>query len=203
MVSAGPADATCFCPDGRAMAAGRLITGFSPSSSTPRRTRRGAPESEATRQTLFRPLGALTDEDVGKFCGGRLGSVLARRRQGTAHGRAGLIYAFTARITLAPPVEHGIVDGKRSRLIAITGGTVKGPRLNGVVLNGGGDWRAIGNDGVTELHARYSLKAAEGTVIRVDIPASASRAPTSSIGWRAATSSIPRCTISGPRPALP
>ena len=79
----------------------------------------------------------------------------------------GLTYVFSVRATLSPPVEQGLVEGKRRRFIGITGGTVSGPRLQGVVLAGGGDWQAIGSDGCTEIMARYSLKAADGTVIAV------------------------------------
>jgi hypothetical protein len=53
------------------------------------------------------------------------------------------------------------------RLVPISGGRVYGPRLTGVVLPGGGDWQAIGPDGLTEVNARYTLKAADGTVIDV------------------------------------
>jgi Protein of unknown function (DUF3237) len=78
-----------------------------------------------------------------------------------------LTFAFEARITLAPPIEQGTVDGQRRRFIAITGGTVKGPKLNCVVLPGGGDWQSIHPDGLTEINARYSLKADDGTVIAI------------------------------------
>jgi Protein of unknown function (DUF3237) len=81
-----------------------------------------------------------------------------------------LTFAFEARITLAPPIEQGTIDGKRKRFIAITGGTVKGPKLNGVVLPGGGDWQSIHPDGLTEIFARYSLKADDGTVIAITNP---------------------------------
>jgi Protein of unknown function (DUF3237) len=49
-------------------------------------------------------------------------------------------------------------------------GSVTGPRLSGVVLPGGGDWQAIHEDGLTEIFARYSLKANDGTVIAVSNP---------------------------------
>lgn len=81
-----------------------------------------------------------------------------------------LTFAFEARITLAPPVEQGTVDGKRKRFIPITGGTIKGPKLNGVVLPGGGDWQSIHPDGLTEIFARYSMKADDGTVIAITNP---------------------------------
>jgi Protein of unknown function (DUF3237) len=78
-----------------------------------------------------------------------------------------LTYAFSMRATLAPPVEQGEIDGKRKRFIAVTGGEIYGPRLRGTVLSGGGDWQAIGPNGLTEVMARYSIRAADGTVIGV------------------------------------
>lgn len=79
-----------------------------------------------------------------------------------------LRYAFSARVELLAPIEQGVVDGRRMRLVPISGGRVYGPRLTGDVLPGGGDWQAIGDDGLTEVNARYSIKAADGTVIAVE-----------------------------------
>jgi Protein of unknown function (DUF3237) len=81
-----------------------------------------------------------------------------------------LEYAFTVKATLLPPVEQGEVDGGRKRFIAITGGTVAGPLLEGTVLPGGGDWQTIMPGGLTKVEARYFLKAADGTVIEVTNP---------------------------------
>ncbi len=81
-----------------------------------------------------------------------------------------LTYAFSFAVTLAPAIEQGTVDGKRMRFVPITGGTVYGPRLQGEILPGGGDWQAIGPDGLTELDARYTLKLADGTVVAVTNP---------------------------------
>ena len=81
-----------------------------------------------------------------------------------------LEYAFTATVSVAAPVEMGEADGGRKRFIAITGGTVSGPMLNGEVLNGGGDWQVIEAGGLTRLDARYFIKASDGTVIEVTNP---------------------------------
>jgi len=78
-----------------------------------------------------------------------------------------LEFVFEAVILLAPPVELGVVDGARRRLVPITGGSVKGPRLNGKVLAGGGDWQAIGKVR-TAVHAKYTLEASDGTRIAID-----------------------------------
>ncbi len=79
----------------------------------------------------------------------------------------GLTYVFSLRGELAPPVEQGEIDGRRRRFIPVTGGTVRGPRLQGRVLPGGGDWQAVGHDGLTSVLARYCIEAADGTVIGV------------------------------------
>lgn len=81
-----------------------------------------------------------------------------------------LVYAFSVRVTLAPPVEVGTVDGGRRRFIAILGGEVYGPRLNGKVIPGGGDWQTILPGGLTTIEARYFLQAEDGTVIEVTNP---------------------------------
>jgi Protein of unknown function (DUF3237) len=81
-----------------------------------------------------------------------------------------LDWVFSAKVTLAPAIEKGIVDGLRKRFIAITGGELTGPKLSGTILPGGGDWQTIHPDGITELDARYALKANDGTVISVINP---------------------------------
>lgn len=81
-----------------------------------------------------------------------------------------LTLAFQVTVTLGAPVELGAVPGGRRRFIPITGGTVSGPRLSGIVLPGGGDWQTIGPDGVTEIHARYALRTSDGVAVEIDNP---------------------------------
>jgi len=81
-----------------------------------------------------------------------------------------LEYAFSVRVTLAPPLEVGDTDGGRRRFIAITGGEVYGPKLHGQVLPGGGDWQTIAPGGLTRIEAHYFLKADNGSVIEVTNP---------------------------------
>ena len=80
----------------------------------------------------------------------------------------GLEYAFTARVEVAAPLELGEIGDGRRRFIAITGGKFSGPMLSGEVLPGGGDWQTILPSGLTQVEARYFLKAADGTVIEVE-----------------------------------
>jgi hypothetical protein len=81
-----------------------------------------------------------------------------------------LSFIFEATVSLGPPQELGATAATRSRFVPITGGAVSGPKLKGTVLPGGGDWQEIGNDGVTLIHARYLIKAQDGTAIAIDNP---------------------------------
>lgn len=78
--------------------------------------------------------------------------------------------AFSASIEVGTPIELGTIDGHRERYIPILGGTVFGPRLNGIVLPAGGDWQTVRTDGRTELLARYFLQADDGTAIALENP---------------------------------
>lgn len=93
---------------------------------------------------------------------------LARAQAPTAAPTLSL--AFRAFITLGPVVEEGTVDSLRNRFIPITGGRVEGPRLQGEVLSGGGDWQSLREDGLTTLEAKYTLKAADGALIGIVNP---------------------------------
>ena len=78
-----------------------------------------------------------------------------------------LDFAFALNVTVASTLELGDTHLGRRRVIAITGGTMTGPRLSGVVLPGGADWQVIRPDGVAELEARYTLRAADGGLIAI------------------------------------
>jgi hypothetical protein len=53
-------------------------------------------------------------------------------------------------------------------IIWITGGTFKGPNIEGTVIPGGADWQLVRPDGVTELDSRYTLKTNDGVIIYVN-----------------------------------
>ncbi len=97
-------------------------------------------------------------------------ATLARPAHAAEPTVPGLEFVFAAEVTLGPPVELGNRDGARQRFVPITGGTVTGPRLTGIVMPGGGDRQAIRPDGLTTIRAQYFLKAADGTVIGIDNP---------------------------------
>jgi len=78
-----------------------------------------------------------------------------------------LSFAFEVRVDVDDAVRIG-AHGEHDVLwyVAITGGTVSGPRLTGAVLGGGGDWYRD-RDGTVTLDARYLLRAADGAVIDI------------------------------------
>jgi hypothetical protein len=71
-------------------------------------------------------------------------------------------------VTLEPARELGETPLGRRRIIGITGGTFKGPRLAGRILSGGADWQVIRADGVACLDARYTLETGDGALVYVN-----------------------------------
>ena len=53
------------------------------------------------------------------------------------------------------------------RIVPVTGGTFEGPRLRGVVLDGGGDWLIRRPDGASELNVRATLQTGDDHLIYV------------------------------------
>jgi len=79
-----------------------------------------------------------------------------------------LVFAFELHATVADPVVVGEVPHGLRRIVAITGGTVEGPMMKGIVVpNSGADWQLIQPDGFSELDTRYTLRTAEGQLVYV------------------------------------
>lgn len=77
-----------------------------------------------------------------------------------------LEFVFEIRAEIAPELPIGRSEDEVLSFTPIVGGTVSGPRLNGVVLAGGGDW-AVERSGTAQLEARYLLRADDGAVIDI------------------------------------
>jgi hypothetical protein len=75
-------------------------------------------------------------------------------------------FVLEAHVLLAPRMRFGASKYGERFLVPITGGHFEGPLLHGEVLPGT-DWQLKRPDGVTELDARYSLRAHDGTLIQV------------------------------------
>ena len=78
-----------------------------------------------------------------------------------------LEFVYECDATLTPAVEMGkTVDGQR-RIIPITGGTIRGPKIRAELLNGGWDWNLSRNDGAGSVEAAYYMKTDDGVLIRI------------------------------------
>ncbi len=79
-----------------------------------------------------------------------------------------LVFAFELRAKVGNPVVIGEVPHGLRRIVAITGGTVAGPQMNGTVVpNSGADWQLIQPDGFSELDTRYTLQTDKGELVYV------------------------------------
>jgi Protein of unknown function (DUF3237) len=53
------------------------------------------------------------------------------------------------------------------RFVPLTGGTVRGPQLNGQILPGGVDWQINRSDGALDISAHYVIRTDDGALIEV------------------------------------
>lgn len=74
---------------------------------------------------------------------------------------------FDLEVEVAAPQSVGRAETGERRCVPITGGRVRGGKLNGVVLPGGADWQILRPDGLADLDARYMLQTEEGARIEV------------------------------------
>jgi hypothetical protein len=74
-------------------------------------------------------------------------------------------FAFTARVAVAQPITVGNGPEGLRRFVAIEGGPIAGPLLNGRVVPGSGDWQVVRPDGVLNVEARYTIETHDGVLI--------------------------------------
>jgi hypothetical protein len=78
----------------------------------------------------------------------------------------GLEFEFRMRVQIGAPLDQGVWDGQRRRIVPIAGGTFEGSRFSGTILPGGADWQSVRViDGVARLDARYTLRHEDGTLV--------------------------------------
>ncbi len=53
------------------------------------------------------------------------------------------------------------------RYVPLGGGSVRGPELNGTLVEGGVDWQIARSDGALEIAAHYVIRADDGALIEV------------------------------------
>ncbi|MEJ0069647.1 MAG: DUF3237 domain-containing protein [Pseudomonadota bacterium] len=79
-----------------------------------------------------------------------------------------LEHVFDVAVRVAVPLAIGETGAGLRRVVDILGGDVTGPRLQGRIRSGGADFQLIRATGLTELHARYVIEAADGAPIYVE-----------------------------------
>jgi hypothetical protein len=74
-------------------------------------------------------------------------------------------FLFHMHATLADPVFVPNGPNGTRVIVGITGGTVKGPRVNGTVAHLGADWLTMRADGMAQLDVRALITTDDGAVI--------------------------------------
>jgi Protein of unknown function (DUF3237) len=75
---------------------------------------------------------------------------------------------FTIEAELESIVTLGKTPYGERRFVGISGGSVRGAKLNGRVLPGGADWQVVRSDGATDIRARYIIEADTGSRVTID-----------------------------------
>lgn len=74
-------------------------------------------------------------------------------------------FLFRMSATLAPPVMVPNGPNGTRVIVAITGGTVSGPRIKGTIESLGADWLTMRSDGTAQLDVRALIRTDDGAVI--------------------------------------
>jgi hypothetical protein len=88
---------------------------------------------------------------------------------GLAHGEdvPELKYEFLgmAEAELEPAQAVGKGPMGTRRIVYVKSGLVAGPKINGKILPGGGDWLLVRPDGISEVDVRATIQADDGSLI--------------------------------------
>ncbi len=68
---------------------------------------------------------------------------------------------------VGPLVSLGPAPAGERRYVPLGGGTVRGPELNGRLVEGGVDWQVARSDGALEIAAHYVIETEDGARIEV------------------------------------
>ncbi len=74
-------------------------------------------------------------------------------------------HIFTVTLTVGTIHNLGRTPLGERRVAVVTGGQFEGPRLKGIVQEGGSDWILIRPDGSMQLDVRLTLETADGGII--------------------------------------
>ena len=82
--------------------------------------------------------------------------------------RTELLYEMHA--GLETPIDLGQTPEAARAVVYVTGGWIKGPKLNGKLLPGGGDWLRIRGDGSMALDVRACFETDDGAIVYMTYP---------------------------------
>jgi Protein of unknown function (DUF3237) len=71
-------------------------------------------------------------------------------------------------VEVGAPIAIGETAQGLRRVVPITGGVIRGARLNGTILNAGADCQVIAPDGFTRLEARYVARLDDGSMLYIE-----------------------------------
>jgi hypothetical protein len=78
-----------------------------------------------------------------------------------------LVPEFTYEASLGAPLMIGDGPYGTRAFFPVTEGRVKGERINGAFVGGGGDWLLIGSDGWARLDVRGQIQTDDGAVLYI------------------------------------
>jgi hypothetical protein len=76
-------------------------------------------------------------------------------------------HLFDMHVNLEPPQPIPTPVGLRMTFIT-TGGVIEGPKLQGELLPGGGDWLTVGSDGTGRVDVRATLRTHDGALVHYE-----------------------------------
>ena len=76
-------------------------------------------------------------------------------------------HVFDYEALLKPPVVIGAGPFGTRLFYEVREGTVSGPKVNGTVLTGGGDWALVASDGWTRLDVRGQVRTDDGALLYI------------------------------------
>lgn len=76
-------------------------------------------------------------------------------------------FVYECDVTIAETLQFGATAEGQRRIIPITGGRFRGPKMRGVVLPIGADWNLLRGDNSGSAEAAYYIKTDDGVYIRV------------------------------------
>jgi hypothetical protein len=82
-----------------------------------------------------------------------------------AEAAIGVEHVFDYHALLKATVAIGPAQYGTRMFHEVRGGTIRGPRLDGEILSGGGDWALIGTDGWTRLDVRGQCRTSDGALL--------------------------------------